>query len=545
MKARTALGVVLACSALLGGCSTAAIGTTRPSRTQRATTLTDPSTTTTRAPSTTATTLAPSTTTTTTTTTLAPSTTTTTLPATDRGTIPVTISAWVSSCPSAAHGAQFYAPSIPGGGKTVALTFDDGPGPSTANILSILEAYGVRATFFNVGKQEAAWPAEVQAEAKDGFLVGNHTWNHQDLVKLSRASQETELDKVITEQEMLTATAPCVFRPPYGDYDATTVNLTRERHMSVWMWSVDTEDWEAEGSPSAYWVSRIVSLAESEGGVLRHPVILLHNQEIPMPATVAALPLIIRYFESHGYSFVDLLGDTGAPASCTLSGPAGHPSATAVGPGRRLSPGSTLVSPGGQYRLTMQSDGDLVLYTAGGSPLWSSQTSAAAGAFAIMQADGNFVVYSAANRVLWATGTGGHPGAELEVQSDGDLAVAGPSGPLWSSGSVNSELKAGEHLDSGWYLQSQGGECRLFMQSDGNLVLYAASGQSVWSSGTSGSPGASAVMQADGNLVIYSASDQVLWTTKTAGKPGARLQLSRHADISISLPSGSVIWLPS
>src|SRR5271165_1324335 len=59
-----------------------------------------------------------------------------------------------SGCPAAAYGANFYAPSLPGGGKTVALTFDDGPGPSTASILSILETYGVRATFFNIGQQE-------------------------------------------------------------------------------------------------------------------------------------------------------------------------------------------------------------------------------------------------------------------------------------------------------------------------------------------------------------------------------------------------------
>jgi len=76
---------------------------------------------------------------------------------------------------------------------------------------------------------------------------------------------------------------------------------------------VDTEDWEAEGSSSPYWVNRIVRSAESEGEALDHPVVLMHNQAIPMPATVAALPVIIRFFLAHGYTFVDLLGRDGPP----------------------------------------------------------------------------------------------------------------------------------------------------------------------------------------------------------------------------------------
>ncbi|HXY44142.1 MAG TPA: polysaccharide deacetylase family protein [Acidimicrobiales bacterium] len=211
-------------------------------------------------------------------------------------------------------GVQYQAPAIPSGGKTVALTFDDGPGASTAAILSILKSFGVRATFFNIGVQEAAWPQDVRAEAADGFLIGNHTWDHPDMTTLSAAGQAAELDMVIEEQESLVGSAPCVFRPPYGDYNSTTLALARQRHMAVWLWDVDTQDWMAEGSSSEYWVNRIISLAESEGGALSHPVVLMHNQGIPMPATVAALPTIIRFFQSHGYTFVDLLGRTGPPS---------------------------------------------------------------------------------------------------------------------------------------------------------------------------------------------------------------------------------------
>jgi peptidoglycan/xylan/chitin deacetylase (PgdA/CDA1 family) len=76
--------------------------------------------------------------------------------------------------------------------------------------------------------------------------------------------------------------------------------------MSVWLWSVDTEDWMADGSGSAYWVQRIIGLAESEGGRLMHPVVLMHNQLIGNPATVSALPTIIEFFRARGYRFVML-----------------------------------------------------------------------------------------------------------------------------------------------------------------------------------------------------------------------------------------------
>ncbi|HLK73556.1 MAG TPA: hypothetical protein VKU77_07935 [Streptosporangiaceae bacterium] len=94
--------------------------------------------------------------------------------------------------------------------------------------------------------------------------------------------------------------------PPGGEYDSATLRLAQQRRMGVWLWSVDTQDWMAEGSGSSYWVHRIIRLAEQEGGKLRHPIVLMHNQPIGNPATVSALPAIIEYFRAHGYRFVTL-----------------------------------------------------------------------------------------------------------------------------------------------------------------------------------------------------------------------------------------------
>jgi len=208
-----------------------------------------------------------------------------------------------AGCPAVSYGARFYAP---GGPKTVALTFDDGPGRSTAAILAILARYRVPATFFNIGTSMAAGSSPLRAEIQRGYATGDHTWDHPDMTRLSAARQAAEMDRATAEQWSLTRTVPCAFRPPYGNYDSATLRLARQRRMGVWLWSVDTQDWMAGGSGSAYWVRRIIRLAEAEGGALRHPIVLMHNQPGGNPATVGALPAIIQFFRSHGYRFVTL-----------------------------------------------------------------------------------------------------------------------------------------------------------------------------------------------------------------------------------------------
>jgi peptidoglycan/xylan/chitin deacetylase (PgdA/CDA1 family) len=97
-----------------------------------------------------------------------------------------------------------------------------------------------------------------------------------------------------------------VFRPPHGSYNPTTVSVARDHRLAVWLWSVDTEDWKADGSSSAYWVRWIIRLAEEEGIELEHPVIIMHNQPVGNPATALGLPTIIRFFRHHHYRLVTL-----------------------------------------------------------------------------------------------------------------------------------------------------------------------------------------------------------------------------------------------
>lgn len=445
-----------------------------------------------------------------------------------------------TECPPPRPGPQFYAPSVPGAAKTVALTFDDGPGASTQAIIDVLERFHVRATFMNIGVEEAAHPQLVAEEVRDGFLVGDHTVDHPDLESVPPSEQAHEIDGVIDFDRSHDATSPCVFRPPYGDTDASIDALVNSRRMTVWMWSVDTQDWMAEGSGSAYWVHHIVSLAESEGGALAHPVVLMHNQSIPMPATVAALPTVIEYFEQRGYTFVDLLGRTGAPGSCG-SGVAPLSAALTLASGDTLAAGSTLVTRDGEFRLAMQANGDLVVRLGSSVALWRTGTAGHAGAHLTVLADGDVEVV-AHGTVVFTTRTQGHPGARLVLEGDGQLAVVRGGTVLWTDGAVASSVPGSSRLSTGWQLASPDGLCHLVEQPDGDLVLRSADGQPLWSTGTSLDPGSSSQFSGSGDLVVRSRS-RLLWSSDTTGPAPSRLSVLDTGRLLISGPAGAPRWM--
>ena len=104
--------------------------------------------------------------------------------------------------------------------------------------------------------------------------------------------------------------------------------------------------------------------------------------------------------------------------------------------GQTLYANQYLQSHSGQYKLIMQGDGNLVLYT-GNQALWQSHTYNNPGAWAVMQSDGNLVIYNAAGQALWQSGTAGKTGAYLAVQDDGNLVVYTSSGAVWASGTAS------------------------------------------------------------------------------------------------------------
>jgi peptidoglycan/xylan/chitin deacetylase (PgdA/CDA1 family) len=197
--------------------------------------------------------------------------------------------------------------------REIALTFDDGPGPYTPGVLSVLEHYHVHATFFVIGRMLRYFGNSVVREIEDGDVIGDHTENHPMLAHISAHDQREELAEQIARVELLGAKRPVLFRPPYGSFNATTWRELKALHLLMVLWSADTGDYAQPG------VEAIVQRALAGA----HPgaIILMHDAGGTRSETIAALPAIITGLRSRGYTLVTvprLLMDNPPPAGAPL-----------------------------------------------------------------------------------------------------------------------------------------------------------------------------------------------------------------------------------
>ncbi|MCS5719984.1 polysaccharide deacetylase family protein [Herbiconiux sp. CPCC 205763] len=122
----------------------------------------------------------------------------------------------------------------------VAVTFDDGPGEHTADVLDALDARRAAATFFLQGVNVGGHAGEVARMQAEGHEIGSHTWNHPDLTKLTDPEIADQLAR--TSQAILEASGqrPSTFRPPYGAVDPRVLAQTE---LPAILWTIDTNDW--------------------------------------------------------------------------------------------------------------------------------------------------------------------------------------------------------------------------------------------------------------------------------------------------------------
>ena len=151
-------------------------------------------------------------------------------------------------------------------GPVVYLTFDDGPHPSnTPQMLDILARHGARATFFVLGSLVERHPDLFQRIVSEGHTVANHTWNHENLARLSRA----EFDKTISRtQEILGDHATPCLRPPYAATGTHTREWAADYGLEVFLWTVSANDWL--GLNAWEIADRIVSQVTDGSIVLMH-----------------------------------------------------------------------------------------------------------------------------------------------------------------------------------------------------------------------------------------------------------------------------------
>ncbi len=180
--------------------------------------------------------------------------------------------------------------------KWVALTFDDGPSPYTADILRILDHNHVNGTFFQIGAQVPAYAALDRKILAHGHELANHSMHHD------MGPGRSDLRQVSSLIERATGFEPCMFRPPGGFLPAATAAAATALHMVSVIWDVDPRDWSTPGSGAIY------STAVSGG---RGSIVLMHDGGGNRSQTVAALPGIIHNYKSRGYklkTMTQLLG---------------------------------------------------------------------------------------------------------------------------------------------------------------------------------------------------------------------------------------------
>ncbi|WP_338320211.1 polysaccharide deacetylase family protein [Streptomyces lonarensis] len=182
------------------------------------------------------------------------------------------------------------------GGPQVALTVDDGPDPRwTPRLLDVLDAHGVRATFFVIGERAARHPELLRRTLAAGHTLANHSHTHpQPFAALPPAAIEAELRR--TQQAILDATgqAPQLFRAPAGGWSRSVLAAARGLGLTPADWSVDPKDWRA---PPAARIARTV-LGAGPGDI-----ILCHDGGGDRSGTVSALATALGTLRDRGVRF--------------------------------------------------------------------------------------------------------------------------------------------------------------------------------------------------------------------------------------------------
>lgn len=184
---------------------------------------------------------------------------------------------------------------VPTSQKLVAITFDDGPHPqNTPRLLDMLRQRNIKATFYVIGRSVDSYPAIARRIVAEGHEIGNHTYTHPNLTKLSDSGVRNELDKCRASIVRATGVQPRTMRPPYGALRQNQRQwIHSEYKYPTILWSVDPQDWRRPG-PSVV-TSRILA-GTTPGGI-----VLAHDLHAP---TVDAMPATLDGLLRKGYKFV-------------------------------------------------------------------------------------------------------------------------------------------------------------------------------------------------------------------------------------------------
>lgn len=175
--------------------------------------------------------------------------------------------------------------------KLVALTFDDGPHPTvTKQILNLLDKYDAKATFFVLGTQVNKNKEILKAVKEKGHEIGNHSYSHKKLTKLTIKQVENEINSTNKIIKEVTGEEATVMRPPYG---STNKQINKMMKVPVVLWTVDTLDWKYKDA------KKLLPMVKKN--IHNHSIILMHDIH---QSTADGLESVLAYLKEEGYEFV-------------------------------------------------------------------------------------------------------------------------------------------------------------------------------------------------------------------------------------------------
>jgi len=171
----------------------------------------------------------------------------------------------------------------------VGLTYDDGPeSATTGHLLEALTENGLRATFFNTGRNSAAHPELVRAQRDAGMWIGNHSYSHAHMTELSKSEMASQIRRTQRVIKRATGAAPELFRPPWGETNATVREVAAGFGLTEVLWDIDSRDWA--GASADEIVKAASELRDGE-------VIVMHEDDWD---TIDAVPRIAADLRSRG-----------------------------------------------------------------------------------------------------------------------------------------------------------------------------------------------------------------------------------------------------
>lgn len=174
----------------------------------------------------------------------------------------------------------------------VALTFDDGPSIYTDEILDTLKKYNSNASFFVLGNKIDAHSDTIIKMYQNGNEIGNHSYNHRWLTKLSKTEQIEQINKTQELIKKYTGFTPIYLRPTYGSVNSS---LRNNINLDIVLWNVDTKDWKNKD------VNKIVDNALKD--VKDGSIILMHDT---YQRTSEAVKIIVPKLIEDGYQLVTI-----------------------------------------------------------------------------------------------------------------------------------------------------------------------------------------------------------------------------------------------